>query len=68
MNLQNCSKMTLGIFSTTLGFNFQHRKSTRGVQYSTLKNEPRVNFKPVQILRYTGKGLQNVDYARRSGT
>jgi hypothetical protein len=40
MYLQSCWKMTPGIFSTTLGLNFQRRKSTRGSIFNVEKWTP----------------------------
>jgi hypothetical protein len=45
MQTQRCWKMTPGIYSTTLGLNFQRRKSTRDSIFN-VENEPRVNFQP----------------------
>jgi hypothetical protein len=45
MYLQSCWKLTPGIFSTTLGLNFQRRKSIQGSIFNVEKWTP-VNFQP----------------------
>jgi hypothetical protein len=59
MYLQSCWKMTPGIFSTTLGLNFQRRKSTRGSIFNVEKWTPGQFSTRFKILRYTGCTLRN---------
>ena len=56
MYLQSCWKMTPGIFSTTLGLNFQRRKSTQGSIFNVEKWTPGQFSTRFKILRYTGAG------------
>jgi hypothetical protein len=58
--------MTSGIFSTTLGLNFRRRKVPE-VQYSTLKNEPQVNFHPGSKYFVTADQWRNTGFQRGWG-
>jgi hypothetical protein len=60
MYMQSCTKVTLGIFSTTPGLNFQRRKSTRGSKL----NPGSIFITQFKILRYTG--LMNQDFYQQS--